>query len=494
MTPCRGADQPIGWAASDFLGFFVGWFVKYISTRGAAPALAFDDALLAGLASDGGLYVPETWPRLTRPDLRALFGLPYAEVASRVMAPFVGGAVAEDDFAAMAVDAYRDFDHPAVAPLTQLGRNQWLLELFHGPTLSFKDYALQLVGRLFDHVLTRRGQRIALVCATSGDTGSAAIEACRDRASLDIFVLHPKGRVSDVQRRQMTTVTSSNVHNVAVEGTFDDCQDLVKAMFNDRAFRDRCRLSAVNSINWARIMAQVVYYVVAAVALGAPGRRFTFAVPTGNFGNVYAAYVARRMGLPVDGFVIGSNVNDVLTRYFSTGEMRMAPVRPTLSPSMDIQVSSNFERLLFDYYGRDGARLGPVMERFRKRGRADFGKTRWRRMARLFDGYSVDDEATKMAIQIIHRHTGRLVDPHSAIAVTAGISRHYTKASTLVSVATAHPAKFPQAVEDATGIRPPLPAHLADLHERLEHFETLPNDLAVVQDFVTQRLAGGTAP
>ena len=365
--------------------------MKYVSTRGAAPVLSFDAALLAGLASDGGLYVPETWPRLTRPDMRALFGLSYAEVAARVMAPFVGGAVVEDDFAAMAVDAYRDFDHPAVAPLTQLGRNQWLLELFHGPTLSFKDYALQLVGRLFDHVLTRRGQRIALVCATSGDTGSAAIEACRDRASIDIFVLHPKGRVSDVQRRQMTTVTSSNVHNVAIEGTFDDCQDLVKAMFNDRAFSDRCRLSAVNSINWARIMAQIVYYVVAAVALGAPGRRVTFAVPTGNFGNVYAAYVARRMGLPVDGFVIGSNVNDVLTRYFATGEMRMAPVRPTLTPSMDIQVSSNFERLLFDYYGRDGARLGPVMGRFRKHGRAAFGKTRWRRMARLFDGYSVDD-------------------------------------------------------------------------------------------------------
>ena len=302
MTACPGPDQPIGWAASNILGpsrHRVGRFVKYISTRGAAPALSFDDALLAGLACDGGLYVPETWPRLTRPDLRALFGLSYAEAAARVMAPFIGAAVAEDDFAAMVADAYRDFDHPAVAPLTQLGRNQWLLELFHGPTLSFKDYALQLVGRLFDHVLARRGQRIALVCATSGDTGSAAIEACRDRPSLDIFVLHPKGRVSDVQRRQMTTVMSSNVHNVAVEGTFDDCQDLVKAMFNDRAFRDRCRLSAVNSINWARIMAQAAYYVVAAVGLGAPGRRFTFAVPTGNFGNVYAAYAARRMGLPV---------------------------------------------------------------------------------------------------------------------------------------------------------------------------------------------------
>ncbi|HJO97634.1 MAG TPA: threonine synthase, partial [Rhodospirillales bacterium] len=344
--------------------------MKYVSTRGKAPVLSFDDALLAGLASDGGLYVPETWPRLTRPEMRALSGLSYTEVAARVMSPFVGAAIGEDDFTRMVVDAYRGFDHPAVAPLTQLGRNQWLLELFHGPTLSFKDYALQLVGRLFDHVLARRGERIALICATSGDTGSAAIEACRDRACLDIFVLHPKGRVSDVQRRQMTTVASSNVHNIAVEGTFDDCQDLAKGMFNDRAFRDRFRLSAVNSINWARIMAQVAYYVVAAVALSAPGRRFTFAVPTGNFGNVYAAYAARRMGLPVNGFVIGSNVNDVLTRYFATGEMRVTPVHPTLSPSMDIQVSSNFERLLFDYYGRDGARLGPVMERFRKNGQA----------------------------------------------------------------------------------------------------------------------------
>ncbi|MDP7651717.1 MAG: threonine synthase [Rhodospirillales bacterium] len=467
--------------------------MKYVSTRGKAPVLSFDDALLAGLASDGGLYVPETWPRLTRPEMRALSGLSYTEVAARVMSPFVGAAIGEDDFTRMVVDAYRGFDHPAVAPLTQLGRNQWLLELFHGPTLSFKDYALQLVGRLFDHVLARRGERIALICATSGDTGSAAIEACRDRACLDIFVLHPKGRVSDVQRRQMTTVASSNVHNIAVEGTFDDCQDLAKGMFNDRAFRDRFRLSAVNSINWARIMAQVAYYVVAAVALGAPGRRFTFAVPTGNFGNVYAAYAARRMGLPVNGFVIGSNVNDVLTRYFATGEMRVTPVHPTLSPSMDIQVSSNFERLLFDYYGRDGARLGPVMERFRKNGQAAFGKNRWRRMARLFSGFSVDDEATKMAIRVIHRQTGQLLDPHSAIAVTAGIGRHDYKTSTLVSVATAHPAKFPQAVEDATGIRPPLPAHLADLHERPERFETLPNDLGVVQDFVTQRLAGGTA-
>ena len=497
MTACPGTDQPIGWAASGIFGaprHRVGRFLKYISTRGAAPALSFDDALLAGLASDGGLYVPETWPRLTRPDMRALFGLTYAEAAARLMAPFVAGAVGEDDFAVMVAESYRDFDHPAVAPLTQLGRNQWLLELFHGPTLSFKDYALQLVGRLFDHVLTRRGQRIALLCATSGDTGSAAIDGCRDRQSLDIFVLHPKGRISEVQRRQMTTVVSSNVHNIAVEGTFDDCQDLVKGMFNDRAFRDRCRLSAVNSINWARVMAQVAYYVVAAVALGAPGRRFTFAVPTGNFGNVYAAYVARRMGLAVDGFVIGTNVNDILTRYFTTGEMQMAPVRPTLSPSMDIQVSSNFERLLFEYYGRDGAKLGPVMERFRKNGRVAFGKTRWRRMARLFAGYSVDDEATKMAIRFIHRQTGALLDPHSAIAVVAGIARHDTTASTLVSVATAHPAKFPEAVEEATGIRPPLPARLANLHELPERFDELPNDLAVVQDFVTRRLAAGTAP
>ncbi len=467
--------------------------MKYVSTRGESPALPFDDVLLAGLARDGGLYVPEAWPRFSAAEIRALRGLPYGDLAARVMLPFVGGRVAEDDFARMVAESYADFDHPAVAPLTQLGANAWLLELFYGPTLSFKDYALQLVGRLFDHVLKQRGRRVTIVGATSGDTGSAAIEACRDREAIEIFILHPKGRVSEVQRRQMTTVLSANVHNVAIEGTFDDCQDLVKAMFNDPAFRERFRLAAFNSINWARIMAQIAYYFSAAAALGAPRRAVTFAVPTGNFGNVYAAYCARKMGLSVKRLVVGSNTNDILTRFFDTGTMEMVPVTPTLSPSMDIQVSGNFERLLFDYYGRDGARLAGAMTRFRRQGRVAFGAGRWRRMRRLFAGHRLDDGATKAAIRRLYEATGHLVDPHTAIGVVAGEARHGDSDSALVSVATAHPAKFPAAVEEATGVRPALPARMADLFEREERCEVLPNDLEAVQAFVSARLAGRAA-
>ena len=467
--------------------------MKYVSTRGSAPALPFDDVLLAGLARDGGLYVPETWPRFSRAEIEALRGLPYGELAARVMQPFVGGRIAEADFARLVAQSYADFGHAAVAPLSQLGANTWLLELFHGPTLSFKDYALQLVGRLFDHVLKQRGQGVTIVGATSGDTGPAAIEACRDREAIEIFILHPKGRVSEVQRRQMTTVLSPNVHNVAIEGTFDDCQDLVKAMFNDQAFRERFRLGAFNSINWARIMAQIVYFFAAAAALGAPRRAVTFAVPTGNFGNVYAAYAARKMGLPVKRLVVGSNTNDILTRFFDIGTMEMVPVTATVSPSMDIQVSSNFERLLFDYYGRDGARLAGVMARFRRQGRVTFGAARWRRMGRLFTGYRLDDGATKAAIRRLYEATGHLLDPHTAIGVVAGEACHGESDSALVCVATAHPAKFPAAVEEATGVRPALPARMADLFERRERCEVLPNDLGTVQDFVSARLAAKAA-
>jgi threonine synthase len=342
--------------------------VRYISTRGDAPILEFDEVLLAGLAEDGGLYVPETWPQLTADGLRDLRGLSYAETAVHVMTPFLGGRIDAATFEGLVRDAYAQFDHPAVAPLRQLDANLWLLELFHGPTLAFKDAALQLLGRLFDHVLTRRGERVTIVGATSGDTGSAAIEACRDREAIEIFILHPHGRVSDVQRRQMTTVMSPNVHNIAVEGSFDDCQDLVKAMFADRRFRDELRLSAVNSINWARIMAQIVYYVQAAVALGAPDRPVAFAVPTGNFGNVYAGYAARQMGLPIAELVIGSNRNDILTRFMETGVMEMRDVETSLSPSMDIQVSSNFERLLFDVCEREGRAVLDTMIDFRRTG------------------------------------------------------------------------------------------------------------------------------
>ncbi len=466
--------------------------MTYHSTRGQAPVLAFDDVLLAGLARDGGLYLPQTWPRFSKDDMAAMAGLSYAELAARVMLPFLDGTLREDDFTALVAETYAGFEHAAVAPLKELGRNDWLLELFHGPTLAFKDYALQLLGRLFDHVLTRKGQRVTIVGATSGDTGSAAIEACRDREAVDIIILHPHGRVSEVQRRQMTTVASANVHNIALDGTFDDCQDMVKAMFNDQAFRDALRLSAVNSINWARIMAQIVYYFAAGTALGAPQRPLSFAVPTGNFGNVYAAFAARRMGLPIAQLVVGSNANDILTRFFESGTMRMDGVRPTLSPSMDIQVSSNFERYLFDMLNEDGARVRAVMEAFRAQGRYEVEPAVMQDIATLFSGHRLDDEATRQTIRRLHQETGELLDPHSAIGVAAGRACRRDAAIPMVALATAHPAKFPAAVEAATGVRPALPPRLADLFERPERYDVLPNDLEAVKAYV-RRAARVTA-
>ncbi len=474
--------------------------MRYISTRGAAPALAFDDVLLAGLARDGGLYVPESWPRLTTGELRAMAGLDYPELAARVMRPFVGGRVEDDAFARIVRDAYADFGHSAVAPLKQLDGRTWLMELFHGPTLAFKDMALQLLGRLYDHVLRQRGERVTIVGATSGDTGSAAIEAFRDRATADIFILHPQGRVSEVQRRQMTTVLAPNVFNIAIEGTFDDCQDLVKAMFNDHRFRDELNLSAVNSINWARVMAQTVYYVAAAVALGAPDRAVSFAVPTGNFGNVYAGYAARAMGLPIERLIVGSNHNDILTRFFASGRMAIDAVQPSLSPSMDIQVSSNVERLLFDLYDRDGPALAQAMASFRRNGQLAVGEERWKAARAVFDGYRFDDDETLQAIAGLHRQTGELVDPHSAIGVAAAHSAEHAGERTaergvvpVVALATAHPAKFPDAVERATGHRPALPSHLADLLQRSERVEALPNDLRTVEGYVRSRHLKGAA-
>ncbi|HTO82053.1 MAG TPA: threonine synthase [Methylomirabilota bacterium] len=474
--------------------------MRYVSTRGAAPALAFDDVLLAGLARDGGLYVPETWPRLGHGELRAMAGLDYAELAVRVMRPFVDGRIEDDAFARLVRDAYTGFGHSAVAPLKQLDGRTWLMELFHGPTLAFKDMALQLLGRLYDHVLRQRGERVTIVGATSGDTGSAAIEAFRDRASADIFILHPQGRVSEVQRRQMTTVLSPNVFNIAVEGTFDDCQDLVKAMFNDHRFRDELNLSAVNSINWARVMAQTVYYVAAAVALGAPDRAVSFAVPTGNFGNVYAGYAARAMGVPIERLIVGSNHNDILTRFFASGRMAIEAVQPSLSPSMDIQVSSNVERLLFDLYDRDGPALAQAMASFRRNGQLAVGEERWKAARAVFDGYRFDDAETLQAIAGLHRQTGELVDPHSAIGVAAAHAAEGANprsgergAAPVVALATAHPAKFPDAVERATGRRPTLPAPLADLFERPERVEVLPNDLRTIQGYVRSRRLKGAA-
>ena len=462
--------------------------MRYVSTRGGAPALGFDEVLLSGLARDGGLYVPETWPKFSGPEWRDMAGRPYAEAALRILKPFVGEAIAEADLAALVADSYAQFDHPAVAPLKQIGANDWLLELFHGPTLAFKDYALQLVGRLFDHVLARRRARVTIVGATSGDTGSAAIEACRGRPSIDIFILHPKGRVSEVQRRQMTTVAANNVHNIAIEGTFDDCQDLVKAMFADAGFRDRVHLSAVNSINWARIAAQIVYYAVAALALGAPGRPVAFTVPTGNFGNVFAGYAAQRMGVPIQRFVIASNRNDILYRLLKTGTMKMEEVEPSLSPSMDIQVSSNFERLLFELAGRNGRSVDTMMRRFRKRRSLTLSPSRQAKLTRLFAGARADDDETLAAIRRLYEATGELVDPHTGVGLAAAAAERGDPQVPMITVATAHPAKFPDAVERATGVRPPLPRHLADLMQRPERVTVLPNDRRRIQDLILEHV------
>ncbi len=463
--------------------------MKYISTRGTAPVLSFDDVLLTGLARDGGLYLPESWPSFSPEEIRSLAGKPYAEVAFAVIRPFVGGSIAEADLKRILQETYADFEHRAVAPLKQLDERTWLMELFHGPTLAFKDYALQLVGRLFDHVLKARGERVTVIGATSGDTGSAAIEACRDRAQVDIFMLHPKGRTSEVQRRQMTTILSPNVHNIALEGTFDDCQDQVKAMFNDMAFRDTMNLSAVNSINWARIMAQIVYYFVAAVALGAPDRAVAFSVPTGNFGNIYAAYAAGRMGLPVSQLIVGSNSNDILTRFFNSGTMEMAEVSPTLSPSMDIQVSSNFERLLFDVLDRDGEAVAQTLQGFRQTGRFAVAPEQLQRLRRLFDCHRLDDAETLAEIAARHKASGELLDPHSAIGTAAAAAALRDDVSVVVALACAHPAKFPDAVKKAAGVHPDLPPRLADLYEREERCTVLPNDLSALQRFI-----GGNRP
>ncbi len=466
--------------------------MKYVSTRGAAPILGFDDVVLTGLARDGGLYVPQFWPRLSDENLRAMAQLNYPALAARVMAPFAVPSIQESDLRAITGAAYADFDHPLVAPLKRLGPKLWLLELFHGPTLAFKDFALQILGRLFDLILARRGERITIVGATSGDTGSAAIEACRDRTAIEIFILHPKGRVTEVQRRQMTTVDSPNVHNIAIEGSFDDCQDLVKAMFNDTAFRERMNLAAVNSINWARILAQITYYIHASLTLGGPGQPVAFAVPTGNFGNVFAAFAARCLGAPIAHLVVGSNRNDILTRFFDSGRMEMGAVFPTLSPSMDIQVSSNFERLLFELYDRDGPTVVGLMREFRDHRAFQVDRKRWQQAKSLFSACRVDDEATTAAIRAVYDETGELLDPHSAIGVAAARAIRKDDGVPVVAVATAHPAKFPDAVERATGIRPPLPPRLAELMDRPERYVTLPADLAAVEGHVAHgRDSGG---
>ena len=462
--------------------------MRYVSTRGASPALGFEEVLLAGPAADGGLYVPAAWPEVSAGDMRAWRDLAYADLAARVMAPFVGSAIPQDEFAKIVRETYAGFRHKEVAPLRELAPNLYLLELFHGPTLAFKDYALQLLGRLFDLFLKKRGRHVTVIGATSGDTGSAAIEACKGRDSIDIFILHPKGRVSEVQRRQMTTVDAPNVHNIAVSGTFDDCQDLVKAMFADAKFRERMSLAAVNSINWARVMAQCAYYFYAALKLGAPERAVSFAVPSGNFGNVYAGYAAKRMGLPIKALVAASNRNDILARFFESGKLEMAEVVPTLSPAMDIQVSSNLERLLFELLGRDGKSVAEFLNTFRKTGKAELPEKPFKQALETFSGFRLDDEGTIREIAAVYEQNGILIDPHTAVGLAAAKAKR-DPAVPMVSIATAHPAKFPEAVLRATGEMPKLPPHLADLMKRPERFETLPADLAAVKEFISERTA-----
>ncbi len=457
--------------------------MRYISTRRQAAPRDFTGVLLAGLAEDGGLFVPETWPVLDDADWRAMRGLPYAEIAARVVGLFTGDAVPEADLARMCADAYAGFSHPAVVPLVQLDGHVWSCELFHGPTLAFKDLAMQLLGRLFDHALGAAGRRVTIIGATSGDTGPAAIEACANRAAIDIIFLHPAGRTSEVQRRQMTTVAAPNVANVAIDGTFDDCQDLVKAMFGDAPFRDAMRLSAVNSINFARIAAQIPYYVAAALALGAPDRPVAFAVPTGNFGNVLAAWAARRMGLPIEHLIVASNRNDILARFLADNDMSVRPVEPSLSPSMDIAVSSNFERLLFELLGRDPDATAATIAGFRATGRMVVPHGVWQAARDIMSPFALDDAATLAEIARLDA-AGYLADPHTAIGVAAARAWDNPGHLPVIAMATAHPAKFPDAMERATGRRPPLPAHLSDLYERAENYSRAPADLAAVEDRV----------
>ncbi len=455
--------------------------MRYVSTRGEVPACGFEDALFAGLAADGGLFVPAHWPRFDREALATLQGQSYQQVALAVLRPYVGDALTRDQLAAMIDAAYAGFGHAAIAPLRQLAANDWLLELFHGPTLAFKDVALQLLGRLFEHFLQARERAITIVGATSGDTGSAAINACAGRERMRIVILHPAGRVSKVQRRQMTTVTAANVHNVAIEGSFDDCQALVKALFGDAAFRERQNLAAVNSINWGRIMAQIVYYVTAALALGGPWRQIAFAVPTGNFGDVYAGYAAAKMGLPIAQLIVATNQNDILARCIQTGAYRAGTVMPSISPSMDIQVASNFERLLYDLYDQDGAAVATLMHEFARIRACTLTPDAHGRLCEQFAAARVDEAATAAELAASFRATGQLIDPHTAVGLHAGRLCRADPAVPLVALATAHPAKFPDAVEAATGIAPQLPARLANLMNLPERYATLPNDMAALE-------------
>lgn len=459
--------------------------MDYISTRGEAPALGFRDALLAGLARDGGLYVPREWPVMSKREIRALRGKPYAQVAFEIIKRFVDGEIPDDKLEAMITEAYATFKHPAVVPLVQTGPNDFVLELFHGTTLAFKDVAMQLLARLMDYVLAERNERATIVGATSGDTGGAAIDAFAGRDRTDIFIFFPHGKVSPVQQRQMTTSRESNVHAIALEGNFDDCQNLVKEMFNDVAFREKVKLSGVNSINWARIMAQVVYYFTASLSLGGPDRKVSFTVPTGNFGDVFAGYVAKKMGLPIDRLVIATNDNDILARTLKTGRYEMRAVKATTSPSMDIQISSNFERLLFEAYDRDAVSVRNAMASLKQSGSFEIAPAALKAIRRDFRAGRATEKEAAATIRETLDETGYLLDPHTATAVF--VARKNSKAPTpMVTLATAHPAKFPASVKSACGIDPALPSWLADLMQREERFNTLQPELKAVETFIDQ--------
>jgi threonine synthase len=459
--------------------------LHYISTRGEAPELGFEDALLAGLARDGGLYVPARWPAFSAQQLETLQGRPYGETAFAVVAPFIGNSIPAPELRRMIAEAYAGFDHPAVAPLKQLDTNLWLLELFHGPTLAFKDVAMQLLARMMDWALAKRNMGATIVGATSGDTGAAAIEAFKSSRHARLFILHPKDRVSEIQRRQMTTVDAPNVHNIAIEGTFDDCQSILKALFNDTAFRDRVSLAGVNSINWARILAQTVYYVTSALALGAPARRVSFTVPTGNFGDIYAGFVAKRIGLPVDRLVIATNENDILDRALRSGRYEVRSVKPTASPSMDIQVSSNFERLLFEAAGREPAVIRRQMNSLAQSGAFTIEAAALAWIKAEFGSGTASEAETAATIKTTLATTGELVDPHTAVGLA--VARKHLDRTPMIALSTAHPSKFPDAVAKACGSSPGLPRRLSRLMMADEKLSVLPSDAAKVKKFILDK-------
>ncbi|MBY6081949.1 threonine synthase [Ruegeria arenilitoris] len=461
--------------------------MKYISTRGQAPELSFEEAMLTGLARDGGLYLPSEIPVLSRDEVAALAGLPYEEIAFRVMWPYVSGSFAGDEFKEIIARAYAGFGHDARAPLKQLNENHFLLELFHGPTLAFKDFAMQLIGQLFQVALKRRGERVTIVGATSGDTGSAAIEAFRGLDAVDVFILFPHGRVSEVQRRQMTTPADSNVHALAVDGDFDDCQAAVKDMFNDFDFRDGVKLAGVNSINFARVLAQVVYYFSAATSLGAPHRKVSFTVPTGNFGDIFAGYIAKRMGLPIDRLVVATNQNDILHRCLSGQGYFKGDTIPSISPSMDIQVSSNFERALYYAYGEDGRAVAQLMDEL-KQGGFYVSQGAMEALRESFDSGRVSEEETLATIKSTLEHSAELVCPHTAVGIKVAEDTRAADVP-MVTLATAHPAKFPAAVEQASGVHPPLPSRMSDLYERPERVTRIANDLGAIEDHIKRHIA-----